>query len=101
MNHDLKCNCKLAEVMRSVVPVEGIDFKNLIMVELEPGERIGRHKHAYHTVLHYPADAAPITIEPTAGMIIYLPPGTQHEVPRVSKNRVSVAMLVEPQKATK
>ena len=77
----------------------GYDFKNLIMVHLKPGENVRAHEHADHTALYYPADSDPITITPTAGMIIYLPPGTPHVVPPVKSERVSVAMLVEPQGA--
>ena len=96
MNHILDCKCKLAEVMRTTIPLAGIDFKNMIMVDLKAGEHIGNHAHTYHTALYYPADAAPIVVTPLAGMIIYLPPGTPHAVPKVDAPRISVGMLVEP-----
>lgn len=99
MNHAITCNCKLAgklaTLMRSTIPVEGIDFTNLIMVDLKAGERIGRHTHKFHTALYYPADTEPILVEPVAGMIIYLPPGTPHSVPTVNESRASMAMLVK------
>lgn len=82
--------------MRSVVPVPGIDFERAILVELQPGERVGKHQHTQHTVLYYPADAAPVTVTPIAGMVIYLPPGTPHLVEKGDDARLSVAMLVEP-----
>lgn len=94
-NYTLNCHCKLAEIMRNVVPVAGVEFEKLVLVDMKPGDRIGTHAHQGHTVLYYPSDAAPIVVTPTEGMIIYLPPGTKHEVPKVSYQRVSVAMLVE------
>lgn len=80
--------------MRGVVPCPGGNCKKMLLVQLGPGERIGRHRHKEHTVLYYPSDAAEIVIKPAAGMMIYLPPGTVHQVPKVDKDRLSVAMLV-------
>jgi quercetin dioxygenase-like cupin family protein len=100
MNHILKCNCKLAEVLRSAIPIDGDAFKNMILVHLKPGDSVRSHSHTDHTALYYPAAAEPITITPTAGMIIYLPPGTQHKVSKVNNERVSVAMLVESKEVT-
>ena len=97
MNYPLTCKCKLADLLRSVIPVTGIDFSKMIVVDLAKGERVGRHTHAYHTALYYPSDASPITVEPIAGMVIYMPPGTPHAVPAATEKRVSLAMLVEPE----
>lgn len=94
MNHVLQCNCRLAVDLRGAIPVEGIDYKNIIEVHLKPGESVKLHDHKDHTALYYPAAAEPITITPIAGMIIYLPPGTPHAVPAVTNERVSIAMLV-------
>jgi quercetin dioxygenase-like cupin family protein len=98
MNNVIKCDCKLADVLRAAIPVDGYDFKNMIQVHLKKGESVRSHYHTDHTALYYPADCEPIRITPTAGMIIYLPPGTQHAVPKVTKERVSVAMLVDPER---
>ena len=80
--------------MRGVVPCPGGNCKKMLLVQLGPGERIGRHRHKEHTVLYYPADASEIVVTPVAGMIIYLPPGTPHLVPGGTNDRLSVAMLV-------
>lgn len=80
--------------MRGVVPGPSTDIKGMLLVHLDPGERVGLHQHKEHTVLYYPADSAPIVVTPVAGMIIYLPPGTPHAVPTVDGERVSVAMLI-------
>lgn len=96
MNQILECNCKLRDVLRDAIPVEGLDFARMVAVHLQPGERVPQHQHKAHAALYYPADAGPITVTPIAGMVIYLPPGTPHAVPRVKAERVSVAMLVEP-----
>ena len=96
MNTILTCSCKLADVLRSVVPVPGIDFDRMVLVNLKPGESVSAHQHSHHTALYYPADSAPLLVTPIAGMIIYLPPGTPHEVSKVNDDRLSVAMIVEP-----
>lgn len=62
-------------------------------VGMNKGDRIGPHAHAHHLVLYYPVQAGPIILTPEAGTMLYLPPGTQHEVPVVKKDRLSVAML--------
>lgn len=95
MNKVLYCKCALSKILREAIPVKGLDFVNMIQVQLKPGENIRAHSHTEHTALYYPADSEAITIVPTAGMIIYMPPGTQHAVPKVTKERVSVAMLVQ------
>ncbi len=91
----LNCNCALSKLMRSVVPVPGDDYQKLLLVQLEPGQRIGEHAHKEHTVLYYPEDAAALRVTSVAGMVIYLPPGTPHSVPTVERARRSVAMLVD------
>ena len=95
MNYKLECDCRLAEIMRSFVPLPGYDRQKLILVHLAAGEQVGMHEHREHSVLYYPEDAAAIMFEPKAGTMIYLPPGVRHSVPKVSEDRVSLAMLVD------
>ena len=64
-------------------------------VNLKPGERISKHKHAYPAVLFYPELAEPVTITPQPGTMLFLPIGTMHEVPVVKRERLSIAMLLE------
>ncbi len=85
----------LAAAMRAGVPRDGTAWDKFIAVLLKPGENIKKHKHVYHTVLYYPESCEPIVFEPTAGAILYLPPGTKHSVPRVKDARLSAAMLVK------
>ncbi len=94
VNIKLDCNCKLAEHMRGFVPVPGDSYENLLLVNMKKGDRISPHKHVYHTVLYYPEDSEPVVVTPTAGMMIYLPANTLHEVPVTTKPRQSIAMLV-------
>lgn len=74
----------------------GFEFERLLLVNLKKGERVGKHQHKEHTVLFYPADSAAVIVNPIAGMVIYLPPGTPHCVPTVDNDRLSVAGLVCP-----
>ncbi len=85
----------LAAAMRAGVPKKGEDWDKFIAVLLKPGENIKAHKHVYHTVLYYPESCEPIVFTPTAGAILYLPPGTKHSVPVVKDARLSAAMLVK------
>lgn len=94
VNKILHCDCKLRSLLRGAIPIDGRDYLNMIQVHLKPGENIRAHAHPEHTALYYPADCEAVTICPTAGMIIYMPPGTVHGVPAVTEERVSVAMLV-------
>ena len=88
----------IAEYMRDACPVEGRAWMKYIEVTLKPGENIKRHKHRYHAVLYYPIDASAVVVEPKKGTIIYMPPGTYHEVPRVVESRRSLAMIIEEPK---
>ena len=94
-NRKINCTCQLAEQMRAFVPLSGCEFRKLMLVELQPGERVAEHQHSGHTVLYYPDNCGPVTIEPTRGMMIYLPPMTLHSVPIVESNRASIAMVVD------
>ncbi len=100
MNKKINCKCELAELMRQVIPVPGTAYRKMILVALERGESVSVHEHRGHSALYYPADSSPVIVHPRAGMIIYLPPGTEHSVPPVGPPRVSVAMIVEPLKTS-
>lgn len=102
MNHKLKCtpeSCAVAAAMRGFCPVPDSAFKKFMLVELKSGETVAEHQHKGHTVLYYPKDASPVMIQPTAGMMIYLPPETPHSVPPPGKNRLSLAMIIDPVKS--
>jgi len=94
----VNCTCALAEVLRSFAPLSGDEYRALVLVELKPGEGTPPHNHKHHTVVYYPQDARPITIEPKAGMLLYMPPGTPHNVPPGDAARVSVAMVIDAEK---
>ena len=90
---------KIGLVMRSKCPVPGAGWDKFMTVLLEPGERIDEHAHKRHTVLFYPRACEPLEIAgkpftPDAGQVIHLPPNVPHAVPKVSRARLSVAMLV-------
>jgi len=90
----------MVKVMRDLVPVPGDQYRKLILVDLKPGEEVREHEHSGHSLLYYPFDAGPILIQPTAGVMVYLPPGTRHAVPPVEDGRVSFAMIVnQPEKS--
>ena len=89
---------KYAGMMRHACPLDGIEWYKFMTVRMQAGERIGPHKHVYHTVLYYPEPAEPVTVTPQPGTILYLPPGTLHTVPAVKRERVSIAMLIEKEK---
>ena len=93
--HPVECTCKLAELLRGFAPVPGIDWRALVVVELKPGETLKNHAHQHHTVVYYPTDASAIIIEPRAGMLVYMPPLTPHDVPISPAPRVSVAMVID------
>ena len=98
MNHKLRCtpdDCQVAAAMRGFCPVPDRIFKKFILVELESGDTVAEHQHPEHTVLFYPKDSSPVMIQPTAGTMIYLPPGTLHSVPPPGKNRLSLAMIID------
>ena len=96
MNKTVNCNCALGWLMRDLVPVPGSEWRKLILVELKPGEEVREHEHEGHALLYYPAAASEIRIRPSAGMMIYLPAGIRHSVPRVDGPRASIAMIVDP-----
>ncbi len=87
-----------AERMRAACPTSGQDWYKFMVVNLEPGKNIKQHKHKHHLVMYYPKPADPIIIHPMAGTMLYLPPGTLHEVPPVSRGRISIAMLMDIEK---
>ncbi len=91
----VNCTCELAQLVRNFAPVAGDDYRTMVLVELQPGESLDDHKHDHHTVVCWPVDASPITIEPKAGMLLYMPPGTKHTVPPGDAARVSVAMVID------
>lgn len=95
MNRIIKGESSLARMMRAGVPKNGDDWDKFIAVLLQPGENVKPHKHVYHTVLYYPESCDPVVFTPTSGAMVYLPPGTEHEVPPVENARISVAMLVK------
>ena len=86
----------LALKLRRAFPFPGSDYDKFMTVTLEPGECVPIHHHQRHTILYYPGYAEPVIITPRMGTIIYLPPLTDHEVPAVTQQRHSVAMLVSP-----
>jgi len=83
--------------MMAACPSQGEVFK-FMTVRLLAGENIKSHKHAHHLVMYYPELAEPILITPQPGTMLYLPPGTLHEVPPVKRERVSIAMLFNKEK---
>ena len=85
----------MADMLRRACPKLGGDWSSYLAVMLPPGQNIKAHKHIQHTVLYYPSAAAPISITPEPGTILYLPPGTVHSVDPSDLPRLSVAMLVD------
>lgn len=82
--------------MRAGATIPGMDYKRMVIVDLQPGEQVAQHQHTEETILYYPKAASPVIVTPVEGMIIYLPAETPHEVPKVTEDRLSVAMLIEP-----
>ena len=95
MNKKVECSCGIDKLMRGVVPVVGNEYRKLMIVDLKAGEEIRPHKHKGHAVLYYPMDSSPITFEPQAGTVIYIPPGCRHWVNPVPVERMSFAMIVD------
>ena len=91
----INCTCELAQLLRRFAPITGNEYRALILVELKPGETLKDHNHKHHTIVCYPVDASPITIHPKAGMLLYMPPGTEHDVPASDSARVSIAMVID------
>ena len=94
-NIKLVCNCKLAEQLRTLVPLPGSDYQKIMFVKMKAGDEIKPHVHPEHLLLYYPMDASPISWDPVPGVVIYMPPGTRHWVSPVDADRVSMAMVVE------
>ena len=84
--------------MMAACPSQG-EIHKFMIVELAPGGVIKPHKHAHHLVMYYPEEAEPIHITPQPGTMLYLPPGTIHQVPRVQKRRISIAMLFDKERS--
>jgi len=82
-------------MMRKACPALGGDWMSFLAVMLKPGSNIKTHKHIQHTVLYYPEDCAEVTLKPSAGTMLYLPPGVQHGVKTVKEPRLTIAMLIE------
>ena len=80
---DTELGNRLATNMRKSFPFGGHSWDKFLTVYLRPGEDIPAHQHKRHTMLWYPD-----------GSLTYLLPGITHEVPRVTVERLSVAMLV-------
>lgn len=89
---------RYAGMMRAACPTSGIDWYKFMAVTLKPGENIKSHKHKHHLVMYYPEQAEQIIVTPQPGTMLYLPPGTLHEVPPVKRERLSIAMLMDVEK---
>ena len=89
---------RIAKAMRRHFPFSGQDWDKYLTVYLTPGQDIPAHSHKRHAVLWYPEPTSVLVDakerEMLAGEMIYLPPQTLHSVPRVTVERLSVAMLV-------
>ena len=93
-NFKLPNDPELAAKMRLFAPKPGNDFDKFLRVEMQPGDNISEHAHKRHTVLYYPQRAEAVIIKPEAGTMLYLAPGTLHEVPTTRNARTSIAMIV-------
>ena len=76
---------RMARAMRQAAPLAGTSWDKYLTVYLKPGQDIPAHEHRRHTMLWYPS-----------GELTYLVPGITHSVPRVTVERLSVAMLISP-----
>lgn len=85
----------LAAKLRRFFPFPGTDFDKLLEVNMEAGDKIPEHAHKRHAVLYYPERAEAVIIKPEAGTLLYLAPGTLHEVPTTRNARRSIAMIVK------
>ena len=94
VNKKIHNDPELAHLMRHHCPVKGDSWVKFLRVEMQAGDHIAAHEHRRHTVLYYPQAADPIIVTPGAGCIVYLSPGTTHEVLTVDRPRISYAMLV-------
>ena len=95
---DTELGNRIATSMRARFPVEGWSWDKYLTVYLKPGQDIPAHEHKRHAVLWYP-EATTVIVDSKeqhvlAGEMLYMKPGTTHSVPRVTVERLSVAMLV-------
>ena len=80
--------------MRDFLPLPDTDIKKIMLVDLKPGESVKEHQHEEPVILYYPHDSTePLKVYPRAGMLIYIPPETVHEVPSVEQPRQSIATV--------
>jgi len=89
----------IAQVMRAACPVPGDTWDKFMTVALKPGRSVHPHEHDRHLIVFYPEACDPIVVEGKqidlqAGHILYMLPDTTHEVPMVTRPRLSIAMLV-------
>lgn len=95
---DTELGNRIATSMRKRFPFTGHQWDKYLTVYLKPGQDIPAHEHKRHAVLWYPQATAVViegeSIQVGAFSLVYLKPGTTHEVPRVTVERLSVAMLV-------
>ena len=91
--------------MRARFPFTGHEWDKYLTVYLKPGQDIPAHEHKRHAVLWYPESTSVVVagqeMKLAAGEMIYLEPGTTHSVPRVTVERLSVAMLVSTTATTR
>jgi len=91
----------IVKAMRAKCPVPGDDWHRLLAVSLPVNDGIPEHSHPRkHTVLFYPEACDPVLIEgvpfhPDKGTMLYMKPGTNHSVPPVETERLTIAMLVK------
>lgn len=90
----------LAKVMRAECPVPGDDWHKLFAVWKPVDGEVPEHQHREHVMLFYPEACDPILIEgvsfhPEAGTILHISPWTHHNVPSVTAERLTIAMLVK------
>ncbi len=90
----------LAKVMRAECPVLGDDWHKLLAVWKPIGGEVPHHAHREHVMLFYPQVCDPILIEgvpfhPDKGTMLHINPWTHHNVPSVTIERLTIAMLVK------
>ncbi len=90
----------LAQAMRAECPVLGDDWHRLFAVWKPIGGKVADHRHREHVMLLYPEVCDPILIEgvpfhPEKGTILHISPWTYHNVPTVTTERLTIAMLVK------
>ena len=90
----------LAKMMRAECSVPGDDWHKLFAVWKSVGDEVPHHRHREHVMLFYPEACDPILIEsvsfrPEAGTVLHINPWTYHNVPLVTTERLTIAMLVK------